>query len=195
LLRELGVPFELELVDRDRDAHKGPEYLNLNPAGRIPTLVDGGLVISETAAICLHLADKYPEAGLAPQLVSNERARLYQWLMFLTNTIQPDILMFYYNERYTSDPDGGAAVKQAAAKNLQKWFQIVEDNLGEGPYFLGQNYSVLDPYLTILVRWGRYLAQPPASLPKTGALVRNVLQRPAVQATITAEGIVGDFLT
>ena len=68
LLHELGVPFELQLVDRTQGAHKSPAYLKLNPNGLIPVLVDGDLVLYETAAICLHLADTHPGRGLAPPL-------------------------------------------------------------------------------------------------------------------------------
>jgi glutathione S-transferase len=75
LLRELGVPFALRLVDRAAGAHKSPEYLKLNPNGLIPVLVDDGLVIYETAAIVLHLCDTHPQAGLAPAVRTGERAQ------------------------------------------------------------------------------------------------------------------------
>ena len=68
VLEELGVPFELRLVDRANAAHKSRDYLKLNPNGQIPVLVDGDLVLYETVAICLHLVDTHPEAGLAPRL-------------------------------------------------------------------------------------------------------------------------------
>ena len=70
LLEEIGAPFTLERVDRANNAHKSPEYLKLNPNGQIPVLVDGDLVLYETAAICMHLADTHPGAGLAPPLGS-----------------------------------------------------------------------------------------------------------------------------
>ena len=88
LLEELGVPFQLELVDRAKAAHKSPEYLKLNPNGLIPVLVDGDLVLYETAAICLHLADTHPQAKLAPPLATPERAHFYKRLIWLTNTMQ-----------------------------------------------------------------------------------------------------------
>jgi glutathione S-transferase len=77
LLEELGVPFELKLVDREQDAQHSPDYLKLNPNGTIPVLVDGDLVLYETAAICLHLVDTHPHAGLAPALGTPERAHFY----------------------------------------------------------------------------------------------------------------------
>jgi len=76
LLEELGVSYRLELVDRNRGAHKSTEYLKLNPAGFIPVLVDGDIVLPEAAAICLHLVDKHPEAGLAPRGGQPRSARI-----------------------------------------------------------------------------------------------------------------------
>jgi glutathione S-transferase len=77
ILEELGVPFQLRLVDRAQNAQKDVTYLERNPMGRIPTLVDGELVYYESPANCLHLADRQPEAQLAPPLGSAHRAHLY----------------------------------------------------------------------------------------------------------------------
>ena len=81
LLEELGLPFQLLYVDRALDAQKSAAYLKLNPNGLIPVLVDGDLVLYETAAICLHLADGHPQAGLAPPQGSREQAQLYMRLI------------------------------------------------------------------------------------------------------------------
>ena len=89
LLEELGVPFELKQVDRDKNAHKSPEYLKLNPNGLIPVLIDGDLVLYETAAIVLHLVDTHPAAGLAPAVGTAERAQFYKWLVWLCASLQP----------------------------------------------------------------------------------------------------------
>jgi glutathione S-transferase len=83
-LEEIGAPFELRLVDRTRNAHKDPAYLRLNPNGLIPAFVDGDLVLFESAAICLHLADRHPIAQLAPELGTAKRAQRYKFLIHLT---------------------------------------------------------------------------------------------------------------
>ncbi|TXD69056.1 glutathione S-transferase, partial [Mitsuaria sp. TWR114] len=119
LLQELGVPFQLRLVDRDRDEHKSPEFLKLNPNGLLPALRDtrqGELVLFETAAILLHLADTHPEAGLMPPLGSAERAHAYKWLMWLTNTLQPTVITYYYPDRFVAPGNaaGSAEVKAQA---------------------------------------------------------------------------------
>ena len=83
VLEEIGAPFELRRVERERDAHKAPDYLRLNPNGLIPAFVDGDLVLFEAAAICLHLADRNPRAALVPELGTAARALFYKWLIHL----------------------------------------------------------------------------------------------------------------
>ncbi len=95
LLEELGVPFERVLVDRTVQAHKSPAYLQLNPNGLIPVLTDGDLVLYETAAICMHLVDTHPKAALAPALGSAARAHFYKWLIWMTNTLQPALIIYF----------------------------------------------------------------------------------------------------
>ena len=96
VLEEIGAPFALEFVDREQAAHKSKAYLALNPNGLIPVLVDdargnGGapLVLYETAAICMHLADLHPAVALLPPLATVERAHAYKWIVWLANTLQP----------------------------------------------------------------------------------------------------------
>ena len=110
LLRELGVPFELELVDRAQGAHKSAQYLKLNPNGLIPVLVDGELVLYETAAILLHLADAQTQASLAPlapAMGTPERARFYKWLFWLSNTMQATMPLYFYSDRYVDAGNTG----------------------------------------------------------------------------------------
>ncbi|MEO7939753.1 MAG: glutathione S-transferase N-terminal domain-containing protein, partial [Burkholderiaceae bacterium] len=81
LVEELGLPFKKVLVDTAQGAHRSEAYRQLNPNGLVPTLVDGELVLYESAAICLHLCDTHPQAGLAPVPGSAERAHFYKWLI------------------------------------------------------------------------------------------------------------------
>src|SRR5687767_12411567 len=85
-LAEIGTDYELVRVEHDAPDDASAEYRRLNPSGRVPTLADGDLVLTESAAILLHLADRFPEGRLAPH---GDRAELYRWLVFLTNTVQP----------------------------------------------------------------------------------------------------------
>ncbi|MDB5947103.1 MAG: Glutathione S-transferase (Glutathione transferase)-like protein, partial [Ramlibacter sp.] len=111
LLEEIGVAYRRVLVDRAVGAHKRPDYLKLNPNGLIPVLVDGDHVLYETAAITAHLCDTHPAAGLAPATGSWERALFYQWLMWLTNTLQASLLVYFYPERWLQEGHTGGSVE------------------------------------------------------------------------------------
>jgi glutathione S-transferase len=188
ILEELGVPFQLRLVDRAQNAQKDVTYLERNPMGRIPTLVDGELVIFESAAICLHLADRHPEAQLAPPLGSAQRAHLYKWLMFLTNTIQPDFMAFYYPETYTVDEAAREGVKHSAEGRLDRAYAVVDEALVHtGAYLLGDTLSIADFYLLMLVRWGRSQSRPPGQLPAIRRWAGQMATRPSVAQVVQTE--------
>src|SRR5450759_2871029 len=136
LLEEIGADYELVLVDRNKNEHKSPAYLKLNPAGRIPVLVDGDLVLYEAAAICLHLADRHAAAGLAPALGSTERAELYKWLVYLTNTVQAELLLYFYPERLADDSARGPPTKAYPERCTRNMLALIKAALaaGAGPF-------------------------------------------------------------
>jgi glutathione S-transferase len=189
MLREIGTEFELRLVDRGQNFQKSPEYLRLNPNGRIPVLVDGDLVLFETAAIALHLADKFPQAGLAPAPGSKERAEFYKWMIHLTNTPQAEYRAWFYPHEHVSDEAAAASVKQASGERLNRMFDVISDQLGDRTWLLGDRFSAADLFLFMLIRWGRGMPRPPRSLPNLNALAERVLARPAVQQSLEVEGI------
>ncbi len=189
LLEEAGAPHELILVDREKGGQKDADYLRLNPNGRIPTLVDGDLVLFEAAAICLHIADRHPEAELSPAQGSLDRSYFYQWLTFLTNTIQPDCMAFHYPEKYTADPSGISAVRQQAECRLAAGFSVLERALDDSPYLVGRRYSACDAYLLMLCTWARRLSNPPTELPRLRRSLDTVASRPAVERAYSAEGL------
>jgi glutathione S-transferase len=194
VLEELGVPYERVLVDRTQGAHKSPAYLRLNPNGLIPVMVEADLVLYETAAICLHLCDTHPVAALAPPLGTSERAHFYKWLMWLTNTLQATLMVYFYPERWVSE--GNAAVSaelkaQAEAKVGGLLDQLdAELLLTGGPWFMGARYTALDAYVFTLCRWTRGFASTPArDRPHLGPYLQRMLARPAVQRMLVAEQI------
>ena len=193
LLEELGVPFQLELVDRAKAAHKSPEYLKLNPNGLIPVLVDGDLVLYETAAICLHLADTHPQAKLAPPLATPERAHFYKRLIWLTNTMQAMLIHYFYGKRIVDEgnPQATAQVKAHAESKVGAMLDQLDAELaGHGqPWLLGAAYSAVDPYALMLCRWTRGFKRPARSLPHLGPYLQRVLERPAVQRAFDREGL------
>ncbi|WP_321814874.1 MULTISPECIES: glutathione S-transferase family protein [unclassified Paraburkholderia] len=193
VLEEIGQPFELALVDRTQDKHKSPEYLKLNPNGLIPVLIDGDLVLYETAAICLHLADKFPQTQLAPAFGTPERSQFYMWLMWLTNTFQATLIAYFYPERWVDagNADGAKQVQAHAEAKIALLLDQLENQLqtSGGPWFLGAHYSVLDPYALMLCRWTRQFSQPARLRPRLASYLQQVLERPAVQRALRTEGL------
>ncbi|MFN0185453.1 MAG: glutathione S-transferase family protein [Aquabacterium sp.] len=197
LLRELGEPFELALVDRNVNAQKSPEYLRLNPNGLIPVLVQGEQVLYETAAIALHLADTHPQAGLMPPLGTPERAQAYKWLMWLTNTVQATMIPYFYPDRFVDagDADAAAQVKRQAQIKLGGCFDQLDALLAGhgGPWLLGERYSLLDAYTLTMCRWSRGFSGPESApareRPHLRPYLDRMLARPAVRAAFAAEGI------
>jgi glutathione S-transferase len=191
LLHEIGQPFELVLVDRTVNAHKRPEYLKLNPNGLMPVLVDGELVLYETAAINLYLCDRHPEAALAPALGTVERAHFYKWMVWLTNTMQAALIIYFYPERWVDEGNsaGAAELKRHAEHKVGAMLDQLEAELARhgGEFFMGERYSALDPYVTMLCRWTRGFARPARSLPHLAPYLQRVLARPAVQRAFAAE--------
>jgi glutathione S-transferase len=189
LLREIGAPFELRLVDQGKKAQKSPEYLKLNPNGRIPVLIDDDLVLFETAAIALHLADKFPGAGLAPDVGTRERAEFYKWMVHLTNTPQAEFRAWFYPHEHVSDEVAAPSVKQAAERRLYSMFDIISGQLGDKAWLLGDRFSAADLFLFMLIRWSRNMPRPARTIPNLNTLAERVLARPAVQETLKVEGI------
>ncbi len=193
LLTEIGVPFELRPVDTAAQAHRSPAYLALNPNGRVPVLVDGDLVLYESAAICLHLADRHPQADLAPPPGSDERAHFYKWLVWLTNTLQATLMVFFYPERWLTDRNdaGAAELKSCAEGRTGALLDLLEAELQRhgGPWLLGARYSAVDAYALMLCRWTRHFAHPARARPALGAYLRRVLDRPAVRQVFEREGL------
>ena len=191
LLEEIGAPFELRLVDRTVGAHKSPEYLKLNPNGQIPVLVDGDLVLYETAAICLHLADTHPQAQLAPPLQTADRAHFYKWLVWCTNTLQAMLMHYFYSEHMVNEGDAVAAqqVKSHAEARVGGMLDQLDAQLAShrADWLLGPRFSAVDPYALMLCRWTRGFARPARARPHLGPYVQRVLARPAVQRAFATE--------
>lgn len=194
LLRELGVPFALRLIDRAAGELKQPAFLKLNPNGVIPVLEDDGLVLYESAAICLHLADAHPQAELLPPLGTAERAQAYKWLIWATNTLQTALNDYFHAERKVDagNSEGAQQVKAHAQARVGDLLVQVDQHLaGHGqPWFLGERFSAIDPFLFMLCRWTRgFSDQPARDYPHIGPYLARMLARPAVQATFAAEAL------
>ena len=199
VLEEIGVPFERLLVDRAADAHKQPEYLRLNPNGLIPVLVDGDLVLYETAAITLHLCDRHPQARLAPEAGTDARSQFYKWLMWLTNTLQSTLIVYFYPHRWVDEGNeaGAAQVRKHAHAKVVTLLEQLDAQLAShgGPWFMGTDYTALDPYVFTLCRWTRNFPTGKArEFAHLGPYLQRMLERPAVQRVLANEGLQPPFV-
>ena len=204
LLEELGVPYQRVLVDRAVNAHKASDYLRLNPNGLIPVLTQddaGGakLVLYETAAIVLHLCDTHPDAALAPPMGTMDRAHFYKWLMWLTNTLQATLIVYFYPERWVTagNAAGAAEVKAAAETKIAGLLDQLDAELAKHgqDWFMGAHYTALDAYLFTLCRWTRNFASAPArGRAHLGPYLQRMLARPAVQRVMVAEQLQPPFV-
>src|ERR1700757_1480480 len=195
VLEELGLSYDLVLVDRAKNAQKSNDYLKINPNGRIPTLVDGDLVLFEAVAIVLHLVDQHPEAGLAPKVGTPERAKFYQWLTFLTNSLQEELMIWQYPDRLTGgDTTATPIVKLGAEKRAGAYLDVIERHLRtDGPLFLGETLSAVDFYLVMLARWARPMSNPPRSRPAIAKLLDKVSALPSVRRAYQREDVSGEI--
>lgn len=182
LLEELGLPYRLEVVDTARGGHRTPEYLALNPMAQVPALrLPDGAVITESAAMMVHLCDAEPDAGLLPAPGTTGRAVAYRWLFWLASGLYEADLRYYYPERYTSEPASAPAVQAAALERMDRLLAIAADLLGSGPYAMGRHFSAVDLYLFMLVLWHPARTEIHSRHPGLGELMRRVRQRPAVE--------------
>ena len=190
-MKELGEQFRLRLVDRAVNAQKSPAYLKLNPNGLIPVLVDGDLVLYETAAICLHLVDTHAGAGLAPAAGTPERAHFYKWLVWMTNTVQATLLLYFYPERMVDEGNaaGAAQIRAHAEAKIGGMLDQLDRQLAShgGPWLLGEAYSALDSFAFVLCRWTRGFGRPARELAHLGPFLQRMLARPAIRRVIATE--------
>jgi glutathione S-transferase len=187
VLAEMGVEFELVLVDRKSNEQKSSEYLTLNPTGRIPTLIDNDLVIFESAAICLHLCEKHPESGLIPKLDSPLCTKFYQWLLYLNSTVQPELMIYFYPQKHTLGDDVKSIVK-AQELRVTEMFSLLDKELAGKIFLVGSSLTVCDYFLFMLCHWASRFSQSPLSFDNLGRYWRDISKREAVVTVCKIEG-------
>ena len=185
LLEETGVPHELVRVVRDE--HSVPiepaDYLHLNPSGRVPTLVwADGMVQTESAAICLVLAEAAGRDSLVPAIGTSARREVLSRLTFLTNTVQIAILRARYPQRFADDETGQASVAARGNRDLMELRDRCADWYADGtPFLRGEEPGVDDLFLGMLIRWTRLTDAPWWDDAALGAFYERFHALPAVQ--------------
>ena len=189
LLIELDVPYELRLVDTAAKQQKTPEYLALNPNGVVPTLVVDGEPRYEAAALAMLLAERHPEAELAPPAGDPRRADYLQWMFNLANMVQPLFRQWWYPGEPAGEANADALRAHCAPRIEAQWQRIDEHLAKHGPYLLGENISAADFYLTMLMRWSRNMPKPATEWPRLAALAKGMKARPSFARLYAEEGL------
>lgn len=172
MLEEVGVPYDVVLIDFEKREHKAPGFLALNPMGKIPTLVHGGVVVTEAAAICTWLADRFPKAGLAPALDDPRRATWLRWLFFGAGCVEPALVDHMF-ERPPPDRPGALGYGSYADT-----VDTLEAAITPGPFILGDTFSAADVYIASQIGWG-LMTRALESRPRFEAYVARCAERPA----------------
>jgi len=191
ILEEVGAAYEWRPVDLKAGGSRTAEFLALNPKGRVPVLVDGDFVLTEAAAICLHLAERFPQAGLLPAPGTRERARAYEWTLFLSNTVQPALMDWFHPDWLTADADAHESLKAKAELRVAECFAHADAHLAAHgkPFLLGAAVSVPDFFLAMLARWSRFQTKTAYDCPSVKRLTDALRERPSWARMMAQQGI------
>ena len=183
--RELGIPVELKKVNvKDKTIEGGGDYRKVNARGYVPALeLDDGHVLTEGPAIVQYLADRKPEAGLAPKAGTTERYQLQEWLNFLTSEIHKGFSPLF-------KPNTPEEYKTISKENLASRFDWLDKQLAGRDYLMGKAFTVADAYLFVLLNWTKFQSIDLAKWPNLAAYQQRVGARPKVQEALKAEGLV-----
>ncbi len=190
VLAVCGADYQIEDLQRD-GAGQFPATLHaVNPRAEVPTLIlPNGSIMTESAAILIHLADIFPQAGLAPATSSPLRPRYLRWMLFLATTVYMSDLRMDYPARYTTDPAGAAGIKAKAIAGMEAEFAILADAIGEGPFILGAAMSAVDIYAAMLATWVSDVPALFAKHPNIKVLHDSVAAMPAIAKVWARNGM------
>ncbi|QIG51993.1 glutathione S-transferase family protein [Nordella sp. HKS 07] len=180
-MKRRGAPYEVELVERAKEGRVPEALAHVNPLGQVPALtLPDGTIMTESAAIALYLADKYPQAELAPAPNAPERAAYLRWLVYLAANIYMTDLRAYYPDRYTSDQNGGKYVKAAALARMAREWEVYAEALDDKPFILGDRMCVADVYAAMLATWNLDVPAFFKKHPNVRAMYDRVVAHPAI---------------
>ncbi len=184
---EIGVAYDLVTLPDGRSTD--PEYLKLRPDGLAPTLVDGDLVVIEGSAIAMHLADRHPDAGLAPAVGTAERARWYQWMLYLGSMVHPVVANEFHADWYTDEESGVEGVRRRARRNADTLWAQIDTAVAGRAWLCGGTFTTAD----ILFLAEAYMHHDyPAMLAReanVATLVGRIQARPRMAALLERHGV------
>jgi glutathione S-transferase len=185
MLEETGEPYDVHLLDLRQGDQRKPDYLAINPQGKVPALKHGGVVVTEAAAICAYLADEFPKARLAIPTGDPRRGVYFQWLFFGPSVIEPAMMDKGFPR--TNAPPAAAV----GYRDLDAVIDIVAKAVAAGPYLMGEQFTAADVVVGSALRWGMLFKMIPERA-ETVAYVSRLAQRPALQRTDAADQALAD---
>jgi glutathione S-transferase len=187
-LEEIGAEFEARHIDLAKGEHRSPDYLKVNPRGRVPAMVIHGEVVTEVPALLTYIAGLKPEAALIPPPGTLAHARCFEWLGFLSSTVHVTYAQFRRPERFIEP--GSACAGEVSSEGLARTialYEEVEERL-RGPWAAGDAYSIADAYLFPFYTWAwRLELDMTARCPRWTDLFERTKKRPAVQRAMARE--------
>ncbi|MGO9832286.1 MAG: glutathione transferase GstA [Myxococcaceae bacterium] len=184
VLREAGIPYQLEKVDlKTHTTAGGADFYSVNSKGYVPTLqLDDGRVLTEGPAIVQYLADRKPESGLAPAAGTFERAQLQEWLNYIGTELHKSLGALF-------NPKLASEVKESTVAGLQKKFDYLAKQLSGKKFLLGDAFSVADAYLYTILRWADLFKIDLGKWPALQEYLARIAARPAVKVSLNEEGL------
>lgn len=184
-LREAGLDFEPVKVDlKAKKLDGGGDYFAINPKGAVPALgLDNGEVLTENAAVLQYIGDQAPSSGLIPKLGDFERYRVLEWLNYIATELHKGFGPLW-------NPASSPEVKDSTRELIGKKFDYVQQRLGDRPYLMGDDFTLPDAYLFVILSWTWPHEIDLQRWPGLFAFTKRVSERPAVGAALKAEGLV-----
>lgn len=183
-----GADYELELIKRSET--REPEFLKLNPVGKVPVLVrDDGTVMTHVNPILMWIGERYPDAKLIPEGGEETRWALRRWLAEFNGDIHPAFTPYFLTYRFTDDKEAGKGVKAKAAEEVDFQLGVVERHMEGRDWMLGDRRSILDAYLYVFCVWAGMMPKPLKEYSNLAAFAARMNADPGVQAASKAQGL------
>ena len=186
-LEQAGAEYQVKRVDFAKNEQRSPEYLRLNPKGRVPALVTGRGILTETPAILMFISKSFPQAKLAPLDDPFATAQAQAFNSYLCSTVHVAHSHRMRGNRWADDPAAIAAMQKKVPQSVGECFTLIEHEMLQGPWVLGSDYSICDMYLFTLAQWLEGDGVDPARFPKVSAHRQKMAQDPVVRRVTAAQ--------
>lgn len=183
-LEEAAASYDAVCLDLRAGDQRKPEYLAVNPKGRVPALVTDRGILTENPAILAYVAQTHPAARLAPFEDAYEFGRVQSFNSYLCSTVHVAHAHRMRAYRWADDAAAIAEMQRKVPQNVGECFDLIEREMFEGPWVMGERYSICDPYLFTLAGWLEGDGVDPARFPKIQDHQRRMKQRPAVRKVL-----------